>query len=361
MNKKKILIGVGIIAVIIIASLVINNKNANNNNELNKIGMISILSGEYASVGQEMANGFLLAQDVYNKQNPNKTIKVVFEDDGFDSKKALSAYIKLMDIDKIDALFNVSTPSIEAIYDLAQKDGKVIVQMGEQAKEPTDDVVFGLFPGSLEAEIELGKYLQEKGFKKPLVVYTIHDTMIRFKDAFVRGYGGKVTEMGIRADEKDFRTQALKASKGDYDVMVILSFPTPGGLFISEYRKQGLKMPQLAFDAGFQTGFSDYGRILGDTNIFNGAIVATLKSHTSEEFKKLYEAKYGKVSGFLADIGYDAFNIIVKTYNKDNKIWRDNVKNLSYDGSNGKYQFNDVGIRLPDVKIVIVQNGELPQ
>ncbi|MFA7315112.1 MAG: ABC transporter substrate-binding protein [Candidatus Magasanikbacteria bacterium] len=346
--------------MIVTAVFTIGN-NSNDSGELKKIGMISILSGEYASVGQEMANGFLLAQEVYNKENPNNQIEVIAEDDGFDSKKALSAYKKLIDIDQVDALFNISTPSIEAIYDLAQTDGMPILQMGEQAKEPTDDVVYGLFPGSLQAEIDLGNYLREQGFKNPLVVYTIHDTMIRFKDAMIKGYGGKVTEMGIRADEKDFRTHVLKASEGNYDVVVMLSFPTPGAQFIAEYRKMGLKIPQLAFDASGQTGFADYKRILGDSKILDGTIVATLRSDTTEEFKKLYQEKYSKAPGFLADIGYDAFNIIVETYDTDDKKWNDNMKKLSYQGANGLYKFDTVGVRLPDVVITKVVNGEISQ
>ena len=358
--KKKILIGV-LVAFAIIAAVIATGNNSNRTGELRKIGMISILSGEYASVGQELANGFLLSQEVYNKQNPNNKIEVVLEDDGFDSKKALSAYKKLMDIDHVDALFNVSTPSIEAIYDSVQKEGRPILQVGEMSKEDTDDLVYGLFPGSLQAEKDLGNYLREHGYKNPLVVYTIHDTMIRFKNALVKGYGGNVAEMGIRADEKDFKTQVLKASEGNHDVIAIVSFPTAGAQFISEFRKQGLKLPQLAFDASGQTGFADYKRILGDSNILNGAIVATLKQSTSEEFKKLYREKYAKEPGFMADVGYDAFNIILRTHDSDYKKWNENMKNLSYKGANGVYKFDSVGIRLPDVFITKVKDGEIAQ
>ncbi|MEN9921522.1 MAG: hypothetical protein RLZZ517_500 [Candidatus Parcubacteria bacterium] len=356
--KKKI-IGISIIILVIAGIFVAIQSNSNDQGELKKIGAISILSGEYASVGQEMLNGFLLAQEVYNKQNPDKQIEVIAEDDGFDSKKALSAYKKLMDIDRVDALFNVSTPSIEAIYDLAQADGRPILQMGEQSKDATDDVVYGLFPGSIQAEINLGNYLREQGYKKPLIVYTVHDTMIRFKNALVKAYGSEVTEMGIRADEKDFRTYALKASEGNYDVVVMLSFPQPGAQFIAEYKKQGLKIPQLAFDASGQTGFADYKRILGNTKVLDGAIIATLKSSTSEEFKRLYKEKYSKDPGYLADIGYDAFNIIVNTYDSDNKKWNENMKKLEYKGANGLYKFDSVGIRLPNVAITKIENGEI--
>lgn len=355
--KKKILIIVGI--VIVVAVVFLLRDKADQTGELKKIGVISILSGEYASVGQGMANGFLLAQEVYNKQNPDKPIEVILEDDSFDSKKALSAYKKLTGIDKVDALFNVSTPSIEAIYDLVQTEGKPILQLGEQSIDPIDDVVYGLFPGSIQAEIDLGNYLRIQGFKNPLIVYTIHDTMIRFKDALINGYGGKVTEMGIRADEKDFKTHALKASEGNHDVIVMISFPQPGAQFISEFSKQNLKMPQLAFDASGQTGFVDYKRILGDAKVLDGAIIATLRSYTSEEFKKLYQERYGEDPGFLSDIGYDAFNIIVDTYDSNYKKWNENVKELSYEGVNGLYKFDDVGIRLPDVFITTIENGEI--
>lgn len=355
--KKKLLIGLGIIVVI--SAIILISQNEKGSVDLKKIGMISILSGEYAVVGQEVANGFILANEVYNKQNSDKKIEIIVEDDGFDTKKALSAYKKLKDLDKINALFNVSTPSIVANYDSIQAEGGVVLQLGEQAVPATDDVVYGLFPGSKQAEIDLGKYLKDQGFKKPLVVYTLHDTMILFKDYLKEGYGGEVIELGIRADEKDMKTHVLKSSEGDHDVVVILMFPQTGAQFINEYKKQGLKFPQLAFDASGQTGFADYKRILGDTKILDGAIIATLRSYTSEEFKKLYVERFGKEPGFLADIGYDAFNIIVDTYDNNNDKWNQNMKKLSYQGANGLYKFDEVGIRLPDVFITKIENGEI--
>jgi ABC-type branched-subunit amino acid transport system substrate-binding protein len=69
------------------------------------------------------------------------------EDDGYDSKKALSAYQKLTGVDNIDALISASSPSISAIYDLVTKTDMPVIQGGEQPVEPTDDNVFQIMPG----------------------------------------------------------------------------------------------------------------------------------------------------------------------------------------------------------------------
>ena len=66
------------------------------------------------------------------------------------------------------------------------------------------------------------------------------------------------------------------------------------------------------FDAQLYTGFENYKKILGDVNVINGAESMWLKEGNAEHFKKLYKAKYNEDPGFLADFGYDTFNIMMK-------------------------------------------------
>jgi len=359
MNKKVIAgIVIAIVAVIAIVSL-INNKQTPN--ESLTIGMIGILSGEYAFVGENIQNGAILAQEEYNAQNPDSQINLIVEDDGYDSGKALSAYQKLTGLNKIDALINVSTPSIGAIYDMVTEKDMPVIQMGEQPTPPTKDNVFQILPGNIPAEIELGEYIKNQGFINPVVVYSQDDVMIKFKNAVLQGIGSDVAEFVLENSTTDYRSDVLKISEGNYDVVVMITTPQQGAQFLRTYATQNGALPQLAFDANAQTGFSDYERILGDTNILNGSIISIISQTVSDEFKVAYEARFASEPGVMADLGYDAFNMLIDTYSKNGKDWIKNVEDGGFVGVTGPITFDSVGVRNPETTIGTIQNGELPK
>lgn len=364
MNKTFKNWGILIVILVVIGGIWFSNSTENNTQNISpeevKIGMISILSGEYSSVGENVRNGAVLASEQYNAKHPDAQIKLVIEDDGFDPKKALSAYQKLVSVDKANALINVSTASIGAIYDLVSKADMPVIQGGEQTTEPTKDNVFQILPGNIELEKQLGSYIKDKGYKNPVVVYTNNDAMIRFKNAMVSGYGSPVKEIVLNADEKDFSSDVLKTDESKPDIVILLSFPQSGAQFLKKYISIKGKLPQLAFDANAQSGIADYQRILNGGSVLNGSIIAMVSSNISNEFKEAYKARFGTDAGFWTDLGYDSFNLLAETYNKDGKKWIDNVGNASMAGVNGKIEFDDVGVRKPEVKIVTIENGGIP-
>ncbi|MES2470774.1 MAG: ABC transporter substrate-binding protein [Patescibacteria group bacterium] len=348
-----------IIALVIVGGIWAANTKESKPETL-KIGMISILSGEYSVVGENLRNGALLATEEYNRAHPDSKIEFIPEDDGFDSKKALSAYQKLVGIDHIDALINVSTPSIGAIYDLVTKTDIPVIQGGEQPVQPTSDNVFQILPGNIELEKQLGAYIKEKGYKNPVVVFTNNDTMIRFKNAMVEGYGTAMKEYTINADEKDFRSSVLKASESNPDIVIVLMFPESGAQFVKQYANLKGKLPQLAFDANAQSGISDYQRILNGGKILDGALIAVVSSSVTQEFKDAYKKRFGTEPGFFSDLGYDAVNLLIATSDKDGEKWIENVKNANFTGVSGKIEFDNVGVRKPEVKIVTIKDGKIP-
>ncbi len=357
-TKTKIVWGV---IILVIVGVIISNtyKSDITKTETIKIGMISILSGDYASVGENIRNGATIAMEEYNAAHPNQNVELVVEDDGFDPKKALSAYQKLTSIDHIDGLFNVSTASIGAIYDLVTKTGIPVVQGGEQTDEPTNDNVFQILPGNIEVEKQLGQYIKEKGFKNPVVVYTNNDAMIRFKNAMVKGFGSPMKEFVINADEKDFKPHVLKASAENPDIVIVLMIPESGAQFLKQYATLKGKLPQIAFDVNAQSGIKDYERILNNNSLLDNAIIATVSSNVTQEFKDAYKARFGIDPGIWSDLGYDGFNLLMKTHNADGKKWITNIHDATMIGASGKIEFDEVGVRKPEVKITKILGGNI--
>ncbi len=323
------------------------------------MGLISILSGEYAAVGENFRNGTVLAMEQYNVSHPDAQIKLMIEDDGFTGGKAVTAYQKLVNVDKIDALINVSTASIDAIYDLVTKNGMPVAQGGEQGRVPTDDNVLGIYPDSIASERDYGAYMRGKGITEMTLVYTKIDAMIRFVDAFKQGFQGKTTDVVIDSAETDFRTHALKATSGNPKAIGIFMFPQQGAQFMKEFLKLAKNKPTIFFDTNFVSGYTDYQRIMGNLTVLDGSIVGGMKLEDTQTFKDAYKARYGTDAPFLSDIGYDSFNLLVKTYSPDKATWVANMKNADFPGVSGEIKFGPTGNRTPETKMMVIQGGKM--
>lgn len=323
------------------------------------VGLISILSGDYAAVGENLKNGVVLANEEYNAKHPDAPINLSIEDDGFSGGKGVSAYQKLVNVNKIDALINASTPTIDSIYDTVTQAHMPVMQGGEQGREPTDDNVFGLFPDSIVSEYDYGVYMRNKGVTQMNLVYTNLDAMVRFVESFKKGFQGSTTDFKIDASEKDFRTHALKAAAGNPQAVGLFIYPQQGAQFIKEFLKVVKNKPALFFDTSFVSGFTDYQRILGDLSVIDGAIVGGMKLDSTEAFKAAYKARYGVEAGFFSDVGYDAFNILAQTYSADRDTWTKNIKTISFPGASGTIKFGPTGNRLPDTKMMVMQGGKM--
>ncbi len=74
-----------------------------------KIGVILPQTGYSAFIGESVRKGMDLSLDIDVKANPDAKIKLVYEDSAGDIKQAVSAYHKLVSVDKVNAVVCVSS------------------------------------------------------------------------------------------------------------------------------------------------------------------------------------------------------------------------------------------------------------
>lgn len=93
--------------------------------KLIKLGYISDLSGTGAFFGVQSTRGARLAQwDLARDQRP---IEIIFEDSGGKPPNAVSAAMKLLSVDKVDAVICDLTPVCSAISPQVRAAGKVLI------------------------------------------------------------------------------------------------------------------------------------------------------------------------------------------------------------------------------------------
>lgn len=363
--KKSIWIVIVLVVIIIIASFAGSEKREP---QSIKIGVIDVLSGQYSSLGENYQKGIELAKDEYLKAHPDAKIELVYEDDAFEAQKGLSAYNKLMSVDKVDALIIATSPTINTIYPEVSKLPLPIITYGSQSIEEQDDNVFHLYPSSGVVVESIGKYLASTTAgtnKKVISVYTNDATIAKFFNDFKKGFGTTTEEFQLGADSKDVRTQATKAFATKPSFVFMSNFAQSGAQFLKELiRLSGgsLQMKDItpALDLTFTEATSEYEKVLGDLKVLDGSIVVALKQADQDGFNAKYVAKYNNKPGQLADYGYDTFNLMVSAYDPDSTKWITNISGVKMLGATGEISFDGVGRRLPVFRITTLKDGKVP-
>ena len=317
------------------------------------LGLMLPLSGEYAVAGQNYQKGVELALEKY------KNVKLVVEDDGFDVKKGISAYQKLVEVDKIDALMMLSTPVVDALHEDMVKDGIPVMQLGIQTAGVKKDNILQMSPSGEAPLREFAKYVKGLNYKKVAVVYDNTAAGLNFYNAFAEGFGK--ADAFIVNTRNDIRGHAIKIVGENYDAVIFLTSPENGAITVKEILTIDQTPPFFGFDAQLQTGFADYARILGDANKLNGSKSLWLKSGDAKEFQKLFKDKHGTEPGFIADFGYDIMNVLMGNYDSDSKEWVGKMENITTDGASGPISFDELGVRIQPIVINEVISGKLVQ
>ncbi|MEY2641136.1 MAG: hypothetical protein RL150_529 [Candidatus Parcubacteria bacterium] len=360
MNKKVVAVVILVIAIIGIA-IAVQGKGGTTPESV-KLGLMLPLSGDYAAAGQNMQKSMLLAIDTYKAEHPEAQIDVVIEDDAYDATKGVSAYNKLVNLDQVDMILMLSTPVIDAIHEDVVARGIPVIQLGVQTVGVADDNIIQFSPAA-EAPIgafasHLAKDTRFAG-KKVAVVYDNSPAQLSFFETFKERFTADFTPM-LSNGKADHRNYATEIANGNYDAVVFIMSPENGALLTKEVLALDQTMPVLAYDAQLQTGFADFGRILGDTNKLNGALSLWFKAGQMEELTATFEAKYSEAPGFLADFSWDMINTALATYDADDAVWVENLKKFEDEnGASGPISFDANGVRLQPMVITEVQNGVL--
>ena len=326
-----------------------------------KVGFISILTGQYSDVGQSMANSAQLAIEDYEKESGAK-VKFFLEDDGADPRKGLSAFLKLIELDKVDLIFPISTFTIGSARDRVNQLNRVAFILGNEPYEPVDDSIYMVTPAAIPAERSLGKFVGEKHASgEVLVIASQNEAILRFAKAVKEGVGERASLIEVPAELMDFRGLALSIKRKNPTALIFNSFPLDSARLLKELFALQVKVP-IYFDDSIANSLSDVKNILGDLSKLREAMILTYNTENSPLFTTRYQERFGESPRYWSDYSYDAVKLGLKLRDKDlseAKAW---LSNNVYEGVSGKITFDQVGLRLPDYSIIpIMQHPNFKQ
>jgi branched-chain amino acid transport system substrate-binding protein len=334
---KKIL-WLAIVMIVLVVCWSFINKNTGPTSVV-KIGVIAPLTGQLAEYGEAFKNGITLAQEELG----NDKLEFIFEDSAYDSGKAISAFNKLKDLNKVNLVINWGDPTSEAIGPVAKNAliPFIAVTTIPAVSEMSPNTIRTLNKSEEAAEATWA-YLRSKNFKKIGIIKletayfnSLLGALIKTKKADEKV---TVVDTYLSFGDKDFKTSIAKVKGQQYDSIGVF---LAGGQ-ISQFYKQadaiGLKTPTFGTDF-----FESQNDIDAAGKSMNGVVYVNYD--VSDKFRDAYTKRFTNVSQIAyAGNGYDTVMMLgdVKNGEKDSILAvLKSVKN--YSGVLGKWNYIENG------------------
>ena len=330
-----------------------------------KIGSILILSGQGASWGEATKNGVDLAiKDINSNGGVNgQKLEAIHEDDSSDPKKAVSAFNKLVDQNKVKFIIgpNWSNTGL-AVKSLAENRQVVMISPSLGVKEFNEGgkYTFNTWPHDFILSQHLAEYVYRNGYKKVALIGAkdvwVEDQTKAFESKF-KELGGEVKLVyEPNLDTRDLRTEISKI-KNNKDVQAIVMTTDGYDLTVlaaRQIKELGIKLPLFNITVD--------NKIVADCGAnCEGMIFPTFLTPT-EAFATRYKSTYNREVEIGADSGYDAVMLLVQaikaTRSTDPVQIQSYLNNIAnYTGVSGKLQADGEGGFVKDYLVKKVHNG----
>lgn len=281
-----------------------------------KVGAILGLTGDWASVGEAVRNGILLAYNNLPKAE-QQNIQLVFEDDSSSAAGAVSAFNKLKDTQSIDVAVAFSSSSGKALGPMADKSKIPLIAIATDPQVVKGrNYVVNFFTTAEEEVRVLRKEVEKRGYKKIARICTTHDFPLSVKRVFDeenKGLVQVVLDEEYAQSNKDFKAYITKLkAQTDIDGVFVGLMPGQVGLFAKELRDLGVKTPLFGIEI-----FEDSNEV----KVSQGALVGQWYINAddpNDDFFKTYKAAYPNASLYGAAHGYDIVLLIAAAVKQGN-------------------------------------------
>jgi branched-chain amino acid transport system substrate-binding protein len=348
MNKTTKIV-IGIIVVIVIAGIWygISKKQTSSTKEKIKIGAILSLTGYAAGYGDYAKKAIELAASEINKNGGinGRKVEVIFEDDHTQAQDAVSAFLKLVNVDKVDGIIgSLWDFTTQPLIPLA-KDYKITLitptNFRIKGSFETNEYSFTMLP-SFEKVLKVVEiYLKKEGVKKLGVVRFASSFGEEIKNVFseiMKNYNGTeiIDESYNEIGNNDFRTTILKLKEKGVDAVFIDMVDQDMENFLKRAK-------ELDFKAKIITHVAILDLISNpniDKNLLEGIVFINWEIQP-EAFSKKFEEFYKIKPAKSADRSYDALYVLVDAISNSKDSVNKYIEKNKFTTINGTIVFNE--------------------
>lgn len=309
MAKRLIWIVVAIVVIVIIVVAGRKGVPSQSNSGPIRIGMVNSLTsfaapwGEFAKKGADLAAKQINADGGIN----GRQVELITEDDGTDAKNSVTAYKKLVSVDKVDGVIGgVFDFSARAIMPLAEIDQVAMITPQNfripGALEPGSHSFVMMTDFSTVLE-KLKLFIAESGAKKIAVIHFTSAWGAEIAQVIGSisselGKGKIVDEAYQSLGNNDFKTTISKLKSAGVDLVFIDMFGNDTISFLNRSKELGFKPTILTYN-GAVDGVENTNNMLENIVIIDWEIA-------SPAFIDLFKKEYNEVPQKSAEKWFDA-------------------------------------------------------
>lgn len=330
-----------------------------------KIGLVATLSGPSAPLGVHMRNGFQLALKELDGKLGGAPTELIVVDDELKPDVAVTKVKGLVERDKVDLVGGLvfSNVAIAAQRQLKES-GTLVISANagpsQLAGAGCDANFFQISTQNDQNHEVMGKYAQDKGFKRVVLLAPNYQAGKDSLTGFKRYYKGTVVEeMLTPLGQLDFSAELAKLAASDADA--IFTF-MPGGMgvaLVKQFTQSG-----LAKKVQFLSAFTVDETTLPATKeaaegMLSGAQWAPdIDNPQNKAFVAAYEKEYGAPPSLYASQGYDLAKLIDGAVKEtggavsDKAALRAAIAKAPFQSVRGAFRFNTNGFPMQDLYVV---------
>ena len=315
-----------------------------------KIGGLFGLTGYAAFAGEASRDGFLMAIE-----DSGMDVKYIVEDFSSDTKTAVTAANKLIDVDKVNVIIGPEWAEFGAVVAPIAENRKMLFISPWLTTEPAwlkeANYYFSGTASERSLLRHLIEYMSKQKVKKIVIIYSNNEWSFGNVDIF-KEEAKKfpsieiIGEFKVAQEANDFKTEITKVKELQPDAIYAV---------ISTDSDQGILNKQLReLSANYQI-YLPYSRaessVLMETyeDVMDGAIYADLKEYKNmKSFNEKYEERFGKKpSAISAATAYDMTTLVLEAM-KNGAISTDQIREYlrnkkNYEGYSNLITFNEFG------------------
>ncbi len=330
-----------------------------------RIGLMGVLSGPQAVLGQQIRDGFMLGIKHSGGKLGGLETQVIVQDDELKPDVAIGKVKQLLERDKVqfvvgptfsNILLAIHKPVIEANVFLISPNAGTSNFAGKQCSP----YFFVTSYQNDQVHEVLGKYAQDQGYKRVFLMTPNYqagkDSMAGFKRHFK---GEVVDEVLTPLGQLDFSAELARVAAAKPDAFFTFM---PGGMGVNLVKQYS--QAKLADSIPFLSAFTiDESTLPAQQDAALGLFGAmtwapSVENPENKKFVTDYEKEYGSVPGSYAMQGYDAALLINSAVgsvggNLDNKdALRAALKKADFKSPRGPFKFNNNGYPIQNFYLV---------
>lgn len=338
-----------------------------------KIAVVNAQSGQLSALGAWELKGTQLAVDEWNENGgiDGRKIKLTVYDDLGDPTTGTSIARKITS-GGYTAMFGTAESAVTQAMNPILRQAEIPSITSGQApaiSELGSPFQFLNGPTSVTYDETLATHLVDtKGYKTFAMITNNGGYGTGEHDAFLDALASRdikpTHDKVVTAEQKDFSSILTDIRSKKPDVLFIGAEEVQAGLIAKQARELGL---ESVFAGAAPLATNVYVDTAGQANA-EGTVVSTPylsndESEASKKFAAAYEKAYGEAAEMHGAKAYDGANIFLTalkaTGGKGGTAMADKIRETSYDGLLGTFEFDESGVGIHETKVGLIQGGKL--